>query len=305
MQTGDADWGRAWQSLGGSVAPGADLAVAQNADGRLELFAHGTDGAVWHIWQPIPGAGTGEWSGWASLGGQIVGSPRVARNGDGRLELFACGTDHALYHIAQAPAGGWGAWSSLGGSMLTGLFVPPVLDVCANADGRLEAFVRATDAAVWHIWQPVPNAAPGQWSEWESLGGGAVSQLVVARDGGGGLAVMTESMNGVPQLILQSGDPAWGGGWTDLGGQGKGQMALGCNADGRLEAFIVGTDSALYHAWQVAPGGGWAPWAPLGGIVQGFGLGVNSDGRFEIFHVGLDQRVYHIWQTAASNGWNS
>ena len=39
-------------------------AVSQNADGRLEVFAIGTDGALWHIWQATPG---GAWSNWASL----------------------------------------------------------------------------------------------------------------------------------------------------------------------------------------------------------------------------------------------
>jgi hypothetical protein len=29
------------------------------------------------------------------------------------------------------------------------------------------------------------------------------------------------------------------------------------NADGRLEAFIWGTDGALYHRWQTKPGGPW------------------------------------------------
>jgi len=30
-------------------------------------------------------------------------------------------------------------------------------------------------------------------------------------------------------------------------------IAVGRNADGRLEVFVVGTDSALWHDWQTAP----------------------------------------------------
>lgn len=37
--------------------------VAVNSDGRLEIFARGSDGACWHNWQTSPG---GAWSGWAS-----------------------------------------------------------------------------------------------------------------------------------------------------------------------------------------------------------------------------------------------
>jgi hypothetical protein len=44
--------------------------VSRNQDGRLEVFARGTDGALWHKWQLAPNSG---WSGWASEGGVISG----------------------------------------------------------------------------------------------------------------------------------------------------------------------------------------------------------------------------------------
>jgi hypothetical protein len=40
-------------------------AVAASAEGRLELFVAGTDGALWHIWQTAP---NGDWSPWCSHG---------------------------------------------------------------------------------------------------------------------------------------------------------------------------------------------------------------------------------------------
>ncbi|MEW2401774.1 hypothetical protein [Streptomyces sp. NPDC046862] len=60
-------------SLGGliTMAP----TVFRNADGRLEVFARGTDGALWHTWQTRPNGG---WGGWATLGGQVVGSHNIA-----------------------------------------------------------------------------------------------------------------------------------------------------------------------------------------------------------------------------------
>ena len=54
-----------WYSLGGWIDL---LKVASNDDGRMEIFARGGDGAVWHIWQTAPSNG---WSGWYSLGGWI------------------------------------------------------------------------------------------------------------------------------------------------------------------------------------------------------------------------------------------
>jgi hypothetical protein len=49
-------WG-AWLSLGGNLSNGP--AVARNADGRLEVFAAGTDQTVWHIAQVSPGGNWG------------------------------------------------------------------------------------------------------------------------------------------------------------------------------------------------------------------------------------------------------
>jgi hypothetical protein len=56
-----------WTSLGSAgggfllAAPG----LGRNGDGRLELFAVGADGNLWHNWQTA--ASSDNWSGWASL----------------------------------------------------------------------------------------------------------------------------------------------------------------------------------------------------------------------------------------------
>jgi hypothetical protein len=36
------------------------------------------------------------------------------------------------------------------------------------------------------------------------------------------------------------------------------------NADGRLEVFLVGQNTQLYHNWQTSPGN-WSGWFSLGG----------------------------------------
>ena len=83
------------------------LAVGSNQDGRLEVFARGTDLALWHIWQVAPNNG---WSSWSSLGG-VIDLLAVGRNQDGRLEPLVRGTDLALWHIWQvAPNNGWSGW---------------------------------------------------------------------------------------------------------------------------------------------------------------------------------------------------
>jgi hypothetical protein len=58
-----------WADDGGFGAPPAGMnpgfAIGTNLDTRLEVFALGQDGNLWHNFQLNPGGG---WSGWNSLG---------------------------------------------------------------------------------------------------------------------------------------------------------------------------------------------------------------------------------------------
>jgi len=279
-----------WGSLGGVVF---DSAAGRNEDGRIEVFARGTDGALWQIWQTAPNNG---WSGWNSMGGRIVGPHAVGRNADGRLEVFARGTDGALWQIWQtAPNNGWSGWSSMGG-----VVSDPV--VASNADGRLEVFVKGTDNALWHIWQTAPNNG---WSGWHSLGGSLASRVSVGRNQDGRLEVFVRGTDGALWNIWQTAPNSGWSGWNSMGGGIVGEPVASSNADGRLEVFVKGTDNALWHIWQTRPNNGWSGWAPLGGIIHDPCVGRNADGRLEVFVRGADNALWHIWQTAPNNGWSN
>ncbi|MGB9634511.1 MAG: peptidoglycan-binding protein, partial [Chloroflexaceae bacterium] len=89
----------------GPLATNIKFTAANNADGRLEVFARGADNALYHIWQTSPG---GAWGTWSRLGGVLTSNPSAVRNADGRLMVFVRGADNALYMIAQkAPNSGW------------------------------------------------------------------------------------------------------------------------------------------------------------------------------------------------------
>jgi hypothetical protein len=116
-------------------------------------------------------------------------------------------------------------------------------------------------------------------------------------------------------------------GWTSLGQPTGG--ALGCgpavarNADGRLEAAVIGSDLAVWHAWQNSPGQDWTSWQLLGQpggepvipLPQTSGmpsawpvdptpvLACNADGRLELLVVRHDQSVWHCGQLPAG-GWS-
>lgn len=328
-----------WQPLGGVIT--TEPVAGANKDGRIEVFARGSDNALWHLWQT---AANGGWSGWASLGGVITSNPAVVRNADGRLEVFARGTDGALWHVWQtAPNSGWSGWASLGGRITS----DPA--ATTNADGRLEVFARGTDGALWHIWQggaqqgwsgwaslgvqfagvPVPGrnadgrievfmrahngalihvwqtAPNGGWSSWASRGGVITSDPAVGNQADGRLQVMARGSDNALWTIGQSAPNNGWGGWASLGGVITSNPVLGRNKDGRLEAFARGTDGAVWHLWQTAANGAWSGWGSMGGRVTSDTAVTNhKDGRLEVLVRGTDNGLWHRWQTAPSNGWN-
>jgi len=129
-------------SFGGDVTS-PPLAV-RNHDGRLELFAIGSNGALYHRWETSPGGG---WSGWHSLGGDST-SFFPSNDADGSIVVFARGIKGPLYRIDQkSPDGSWGSWVSMSSHMKG----TPAAD--RNHDGRLEVFYRSTSDAVDHHWE--------------------------------------------------------------------------------------------------------------------------------------------------------
>jgi hypothetical protein len=126
-KNGDVYW-TGWQRLGPNIHA-RTVTVATASDGRLEVFALGQDGHVYHIWQtslPHPWKDIGwiftdnyvvdgSWNSWWYDRGGNMQSIAVGSNG-GRLEIFAVGIDNQVYHLWQtAPSGSWStSWASCG-----------------------------------------------------------------------------------------------------------------------------------------------------------------------------------------------
>jgi hypothetical protein len=221
-----------WSSLGGpgGLPPAYSQrpAVAQNGDGRLELFAVARSGMLWHRWQRVGGGG---WSDWSSLGqpnDQLgVGMPVVGRNNDGRLEVFTTASDGAVWHRWQrVGGGGWADWSSLGSADEDKF--PDELAVAANADGGLVLVApwgpKRMPPFEWGLWLQQQTTPNGVWYSWSPLD-----------------------------------HPSPGAIW---------QLALASNADGRLElvfALSWPAKRGLYRLSQLSPNGDWSsadPWPP-------------------------------------------
>ena len=104
--------------------------VGSNADGRLAVFAVGSDSNVYTISQLDLG---GTWGTWQLLGAQRAFKLAVANTADGRLMLFATrvlpfNTDVIVQSTTQV-LGGWSAWTTPGSTPPT----PNMQDVVAIA----------------------------------------------------------------------------------------------------------------------------------------------------------------------------
>jgi len=99
-------------------------------------------------------------------------------------------------------------------------------------------------------------------------------------------------------------DRAWSG-WASEGGVLTSNIAVGRNADARLEVFVRGTDNALWHNWQTQPNGGWSGWASEGGVLtSNIAVASNADGRLEAFVPGSDLALWHNWQIQPNGSWS-
>ncbi len=294
--------------------------VGKNADGRLEAFTIGSDGALWHIWQTS--LGQGPWSNWFSSDQPATSlanaqfPPSIAQNADGRLEAFTVGTDGALWHIYQvAPNDTWSSWTPRGKPPNLNAINAPI--VAQNADGRLEAFTIGSDGALWHVWQTTPN---GLWSNWFSSGQPTASvrntslSLTVSQNLDGRLEAFTTGSDGALWHIWQTTpNGAWSN-WASLGLPRSVSITspptVEKNKDGRLEVLVSGHDGALWHIWQTVPGSVWGNWDSLGtppniAINLSPFVSKNADGRLEAFVNGSDGALWHCWQVTPGGLWGS
>lgn len=230
-----------WSSLGGGVI--ADPDVASWDDDRLDVFALGQDGALWHR---ASSNGGSSWAPWESLGGALSAAPAAVSWGPGRIDVFARAVDGALWSINWNGAS-WSGWYPLDGRITSSP------DVSAGTPGRLDVVARGTDGALYHR-----AFAGGSWLGWEGLGGGLSSGPSAVSWGPGRLDVFARGGDGAlwSRAWLGTG---WGGWYSLGGGLSSGPDAVSQAAD-RIDVFVAGTDGGLYRqSWDGARWLGFAP----------------------------------------------
>ncbi len=331
-----------WSGFGGVLI--SDVTSAANTDGRLEAFGLGSDHALWHIAQTAPGGSWGAWS--SLGGGSLSGAPSIGMDSDGRLEVFAVSSDSILWHIAQSGPGSWSqsalqtVAAGVQGRVAVVRNSAGLLQVFARALD--DSVVFTTQVAQGSLdWQPVselggvitnnPAAAMDQggtvrvfatgtdqllWSAGLTSGGEILPWTLSSSSDEpitGDLAVV--SLNPPLYIFARAADGSllaktYVGGlfspWTSLGGRMIGNPAAAVNSDGRVEAFVIGTDNALWHISESTPGGSqWSDWGSLGGYLPGDGVapitGTTAIGN--VFAIGGDQGLWDISQSVPGY-WN-
>ena len=270
-----------WASLGGILT--SKPAVAAWSSNRLDAFARGSDGQLWHRWHDSSG-----WRPWEPLGGQLYAGtgPAVAAWAPGRLDVFVDGTDRLLWH-RWYDSSGWHPWEPLGGVLASG---PAASSWGA---GHLDIVVQGTDHVIWH--KSFNNRA---WSGWQSLGGQTNADPAIASWGTGRADVFVEGTDGqLWHTFYSSGRWFY---WEDLGGNltaGPGATSLGT---GLLDVVAVG---AAQEPQRLPYNAGWQLWQPLHGATTQSPAVVPFNGGEDVFVTGTDNKLWFgsISRTGASD----
>jgi hypothetical protein len=93
--------------------------------------------------------------------------------------------------------------------------------------------------------------------------------------------------------------------WTSLGGGLASAPEVSSWSGTRLDAFIAGTDHALWHRWWT--GTAWQPWETLGGgVTSAPGAISSAANHIDVFIRGTDNALWHrTWNGSAWSAWSS
>jgi alpha-galactosidase len=204
------------------------------------------------------------------------------------------GTDLGAASAAPATAGGQVFARGVDGTLL-GKKIEGQPAAYGSAGGRIDVFVRGTDAKIWQRTQ-----AGGRWGAWRDLGGPVADDPSVAFVSPDDWTVFAR---GEDNLIRARGPET---GWTSIGGpDGKAVRGRPSAAIDGSGAVHVTVRSRTEEIWErVRTGTTWSQWQNLGGTLSGSPTLLGTSGRVYLFAVAADNR---LWQRnfvdGAWGGW--
>jgi hypothetical protein len=292
--------------------------TANTSDGRIELFAIGNSGSLYHSYQTNA---NGSWKTWTTLGTlkwSVSALPAVGVNKDGRLEVFVVGTNSSIYHAYQKAPGSSAATNWSGFSIVSSSRVCQTAKLAVGkwSNGALDLFVIGTDCVLYHNYQTTAGNSTS-WSGFNSLGGSwdQNADISVASENDGRLDVFV--IDGLGNLFNNFQTAINSTTWNGFHSLSSvvpilARTAVGRDNNGRLNAFVIGTDGVCYYRTETAANSptSWTSWASLAGNTFATDakpvITHDQNGALELFIVGSNQNLYHNYQTGASwSGWIS
>jgi hypothetical protein len=177
--------------------------------------------------------------------------------------------------------------------------------VLSRDSNRLDVFARSgTDSALFL------ERTGSTWQGWEPLGGILASGMAAAAWASNRLDIFVRGVDGA--LYQRWRDGATGGTWQpgsalwkSLGGvltSPPSAVSLGVN---RLDVFVRGADSALWHRWW--NGTTWSGWQWFGGRLTSRPVAVAwGPNRLDVFARGPDNALWHrCWDGSSLSAWQS
>ena len=249
------------------------LAVVSWAPNRLDGFARGSNGGIYHFY----GDGT-NWSiddmGGHSFTPGLYPTPdlTVTSWGPNRLDLFARGCNQAtcrLFRLSWSLSTQWLGWQDLG--QTPGGALGPGLSAVAWDVGRLDVFATSSAGGVYHAYSNDPN--PFNWDQFGN-------QPAPSNVSSGALAAISWGPSRLDLYIVGDNGSvyhiAWGGGpWLSWDspystpvppGAGAARGPINASAWGvdRLDVYVSGTSTHWYHEASGGNAYGWLAWDDLG-----------------------------------------
>jgi hypothetical protein len=175
----------------------------------------------------------------------------------------------------------WSGWQNLGGIITSG----PALSTWA--EGRLDAFAKGQDDALWHKWWD-----GSKWHSWQSLSGQFKDAPAAVSWGNNRIDVFVRGMN--DHLWHKWWDGSTWHDFQDLAGVITSAPAVSSWAADRLDVFAKGQDNALWHKWW--DGDCWHNWQNLGGTFKDAPAAASwSANRIDVCVRGTDNHLKRLW----------
>ncbi|MEM9553408.1 MAG: peptidoglycan DD-metalloendopeptidase family protein [Acidobacteriota bacterium] len=191
-------------------------------------------------------------------------APDAIAHADGSLELLTCarGT-RRLVHRRRDASGTWTPWVILGGTCAGS----PT--IARDGSGRVYAFVRGLDGTLYYKRR---DTSGGGWSGWSWFADKMIGSAGVALDTAANrLRVFARLASDDALNVASQTSTGSFGGWSRLGGKVLGSpAAVTRSTDGRVDAYVAGTDYNLYRM-PASGSGSYTPenWDPQGTSLEG------------------------------------